>query len=401
MISDPASFLRTTRDSFDCIILTDAAPSSLGESRLFTREFYRLSRSRLAPGGLLATAGPGNPTGLSPDLVRILSTRIRTLKTAFGHVLPVAVDFPLLLASDHPLGVSTETLLVRLARLSEPPKLLDSSYASSLFDTFRQKVLAAALEPGAPNPDTRISSATFPREFFLNMVRENQLASKAFGALYARLGSLSPRLLLLLGAALLVVGLAGARVRGRPFSRGFAILTSGFSGASVSSLLLFAWQVRFGSVFSGAVLLIAAFMSGTVLGGILGSRSPLAPRPSSLAPNSAFFAADLVIAACAATVVALIRGGPIGAFLAANCVAGACLGFQFALAGSGVTASSAGRRAGVLTALDLVGGSLGGILTALVLVPVFGIGAAALVAGAVKLTSALAQLMSGRPVSHP
>jgi spermidine synthase len=404
VISDPVVFLRTNRSTFDCIITTDAAPTNLGSSRLFTAEFYRLCRQRLAPGGMLATAGPGNPTGLSPDLAGLLSTRLRTLKTAFEYVLPLAVDFPLLLASDHPQGVSTETLLVRLARLSEPPKLLDSSYASSLFGTFRQEALAAALEPVTPNPDTRISSATFPWELSLNMVRENRLASPAFGAAYARLGGFSPRLLLLLGAVLLVAGLVGARVRGRPFGRGFAILTSGFSGAAVSSLLLFAWQVRFGSVFSGVALLVATFMLGTVLGGILGSRS------SFLVPGSWFFlAADLVLAVCAAAAVMLIHDGPAAVFLAVNCLAGACLGYQFAVAGhiaprSSLIASSpasAARRAGVLTALDLTGGSLGGILTALVLVPVFGIGVAALFAGAVKVTSALTQLMPGRPVSQP
>jgi spermidine synthase len=203
---------------------------------------------------------------------------------------------------------------------------------------------------------------------------------------------------------LLVVGLVGAFSGGRPFSRGFAILTSGFSGAAVSSLLLFTWQVRFGSVFSGVALLIAAFMLGTVLGGTLGSRSPLAQRHSPLAPNAAFLAADLVLAACTATAIILISGGRAGVFLFTNCLAGACLGFQFALAAS-IAASrdapvAARRSAGILTALDLVGGSLGGILTALILVPVLGIAAAALVAGAVKLASALVQLMPDRPVSQ-
>jgi predicted membrane-bound spermidine synthase len=147
-------------------------------------------------------------------------------------------------------------------------------------------------------------------------------------------------------------------------------------------------------------------MFGTVLGGSFGSsRSPL-PGHSSLAPL--FAVSDLVLAVCAAAVLALIRGGPAGVLLSANCLAGACLGFQFAVAGSMARGPSsivsapmsAARRAGVLTALDLVGGSIGGILTALVLVPAFGIGTAALLAGAVKLTSALAQLMPGRPVSQ-
>jgi spermidine synthase len=396
VIYDPVMFLRTNRNTFDCIILTDAAPSGLGASRLFTREFYRLCRSRLAPGGILAAAGPGDPSGLSPDVAAILSTRLRTLGTAFKHVLPIAADFPLLLASDQEPTVETETLLSRLARLSRSPKILDSSYLSGLLDPFRQQALSKALQSGIQNPKTGISSAAVPRELFLNMVRENRLVSPRFGALYERLGGLSPRLLPLFVAVLLVVGLVGGLSGGRPFSRGFAILTSGFSGAAVSSVLLFAWQVRFGSVFSGVVLLIAAFMLGTVLGGIRGSRSSsIVHRPSS------FLAADIALAVCAGAAALLIRGGPASAFPVANCVAGACLGFQFALAGSGATGSSAGRRAGVLTALDLVGGSLGGILTALILAPVFGIAAAALVAGTVKLTSVLAQLMPGRPVSQP
>ena len=406
--------MSTTRDTFDCIILTDAAPTSLGESRLFTREFYRLCRSRLAPGGLLATAGPGNPTGLSPDLVGLISTRLRTLRTAFGHVLPLAADFPLLLASDRPFSVASETLASRLCGLSETPKLLDSGYVAGLLDPFRQRALASALQPGTWNLATGTSSAASPRELFLNMVRENRLVSPAFGALYARLDGFSPRLLLLLGAALLVAGLVCARSGGRRLasaapvgqcSRGFAILTSGFSGAAVSSLLIFAWQVRFGSVFSGISLLIAAFILGTVLGASVGARPSLVLRPSPLTPL--FVVSDLVLAACVATAMVLVRGGPAGAFLVANCLAGTCLGFQFAVAGSTVhgpssivsAPESAARRAGVLTALDLAGGSLGGILTALVLVPAFGIGVAALSAGTVKLVSALVQLTPSREAS--
>jgi spermidine synthase len=401
VISDPVVFLRTTQDQFDCIILTDAVPSSLGASRLFSFEFYRLCRSRLAAGGLLATAGPGDPTALSPDAARILSTRVRTLKAAFEQVLPVAADFPLLLASDDRLSVAAESLASRLAKLSETPKLLDSGYIAGLLDPFRQEALSSALEQGALNTVTGVSSATIPRELFLNMVRENRLASPVFGTLYGRLGNLSPRLLLLLGLVLVVVGIVGAFHGGHAFGRGFAILTSGFSGAAVSSLLLFAWQVRFGSVFSGVALLVAAFMLGTVLGGTLGARLlPLHPSSLLLHP---FLFSDLVLAACAAAAVALVRDGPAAAFLAVNCFAGVCLGFQFAVAGGRAATSgqSVARRAGVLTALDLVGGSLGGILTALVFVPVFGIGAAALCAGAVKLASALAQWVPGRPVSLP
>lgn len=418
VISDPVMFLRTRPAAFDCIILTDAAPGSLGSSRLFAAEFYRLCRERLAPGGILAIPGPGNPVSLSLDAGRILSTRQRTLLAAFEHAQPMAADFPLLLASDRALNVAAEALVSRLATLSEPPKLLDPGYVASLLDPFRQRTFAAALHPAAGGIDSAfdvrrsafgVSTTAFPRELFLNMVRENRLVSPAFGALYARLGSSdivhrSSYIVLLLSLVMLVAGLAGARVRGRPFRRGFAILTSGYSGAAVSALLIFAWQVRFDSVYSGVALLVVAFMLGTVLGGFLGTHSALrVHHPALITPR--FLISDLLLGACAAAVLGLIRAGPAWVFLLTNCLAGACLGFQFAVAGfiaprSSPVASApehVARRAGVITALDLVGGGIGGILTALVLAPVFGIHLAALAAGAVKLTSALTQSLPARP----
>jgi hypothetical protein len=135
-------------------------------------------------------------------------------------------------------------------------------------------------------------------------------------------------------------------------------------------------------------------MLGTVLGGILGSRSFLVRRTPYIVHR--FLVSDLVLTVCAVAATLLLRGGSAAAFLVANCLAGACLGFQFALAGSAAanrqSPSAIRQSAGILTALDLAGGSLGGILTALVLVPVFGITTAALSAGAVKLVSALVQL---------
>jgi spermidine synthase len=397
--ADPVSFLRTTADTFDCIILTDDAPSSLVSSRLFSAEFYRLCRSHLATGGLLATAGPGNPVALSPDVAALLSTRLATLRAAFRNVLPVAADFPLILASDRPLSFAVESTVARLQHLSEPPRLLDSNYITSLLDPFRQQTLASLLAPRPFSPAPRPSSLTLPRELFLNMVRQNRLVSPAFGALHARLGSSFPfhrSSLIILGAMLLVVGLVGTFSRGHAFSRGLAILTSGFSGAAVSSLLIFTWQIRFGSVFSGIALLVTAFMLGSVLGAGFGSRSVPVQRASSMVRR--FLISDLVLAGCAAAATLLTHGGPPTVFLATNCLAGACLGFQFAVAGSdgNVRHQSVVHRAGALTALDLAGGSLGGILTALVLVPGFGMGTAVLCAATAKLASALVQLTPKR-----
>jgi spermidine synthase len=401
IIADPVSFLRTAPHPFDCIILTDGAPASLASSRLYSAEFYRLCRARLAPDGLLASAGPGNPSALAPDVSRLLSTRVRTLEAAFEHILPVAADFPLILASARPLQLEPESIAGRLAALSVRPTLLDSGYILDLLDPFRQHPFVSELQSGAAR--ARVSTAAHPRELFLNMVRENRLASPGFGALYARLGSASLEagstlMILLVGAVLLVVGAVGARARGRRFGINLAIMTSGFGGAAISSLLLFVWQERFGSAFSGVSLLIAVFMLGTVAGGTLGSSRPAIRIAGKPALAALFSASDLTLVAAAATAVLLLRGGAHWLFLLVNCLAGVCLGLQFAVAGNTATTglAPARRTVGVLAALDLAGGSIGGILTALVVVPAFGIATAALLAGTVKTASALVQLAGTR-----
>jgi hypothetical protein len=343
---------------------------------------------------MLAVPGPGNPAAVSPDVAAILATRLATLCSVFRHVQPVAADFPLFLASDSTVTLAPESLVLRLAQLAVKPEVLDSSYLARLLDPLRRQALASALATSPARP-AAASSVVLPRELLLNMVRDNRLISPWFGRLYARAGDLSPRLLLVLGAAFLIAGMAGAR--GPRCGRNLAILTSGLAGAAVSSLLLFSYQVRFGSAYSGIALLVTSFMLGTVIGGLLGSH--LCRRDG--VATSAFVLADLALAGCAAVVVPLLRSGPAAAFLSANLVAGLCLGLQFAIAGSATSPDRhspiamhrfAGRRTGTLTALDLAGGCFGGLLTALVLVPVWGIGIAALSAVAVKLTSVLVSL---------
>jgi spermidine synthase len=382
---DPARFLASTKDRFDCIILTDAAPARLGANRFFSTEFYRLCRKRLTAGGLLASATPGDPAALSADAANQLSIRARTLKAAFPDVAIVAADFPMLVGSNGGQKLDPSAVTERLNRLGCRPAFLDSAYVTALLDPFRQQSLLSALE-AAPS-HAPMSEAGPPTELLLNMVRENRLSSPGFGRLYERLGR-TPSTGLWWGVGLLVAaGLAGSLAGGVRFSRGFGVLTSGFAGTAVVTLAVFGYEARFGSVYSGMSLLVVAFMLGTVGGGLTGVC--LSRRDRTGIP---FLSADLALAACAAALLVPARFGP-ATFLAVNLAAGAALGIQYSVAGS---AGPARRRAGQLAALDLAGGFAAGVLVSLFIAPAFGVTAAAATVVAMKLASAASQLVGGR-----
>ena len=411
--ADPVAYLRDHDSAFDCIIFTRTAPATLAASRLFTGTFYALCRTRLSPQGIIAIPGPGSTSGLTPDVAGVLATRTRTLAQHFASVTALPLDFPLILGSNAPLPPA-ETLCLRLAALPDRPVVLDSFYLAGLLDPWRDSTLAAAIRAAAgPQPSPS-------GELYLNLVREQRLVSPGFGRAYAALGRINGGWwwLALLPLALIAI-LAGRRGRGPDF----AVFTSGFAGAAVSILALFVWQLRFGSLYSSLGLLIAAFMLGTVYGGWLGSRgydrnrgrpgdmtvlrpsqfllsdnSSRVPGPGQHRPSASrlpLILADTGLAASALALLLLARSGPAPLIFAANGAAGFCLGLQFAVAGA-AGGSSVSRRTGTLTALDLEGGFAGGLLTALVFVPVYGIAAASLAVVGVKAASLAGLALTGR-----
>jgi predicted membrane-bound spermidine synthase len=377
--SDPLRFLLQTPTRFDAILLLNPAPATLAESRLFTPDFYRLCRDRLNPGGVLALPAPGDPAALSPNLARLLATRGRTLRTVFPGVALLAVDFPLFLAGDrlpHP-----EPGL--LSRLHSRPSVLDSAYLAGLLDPWRQDVLIRAA-----GQELRVRQS----ELFLNLVREGKLSSPWFGRLYEAVGRLPPWLGFLLLLPVLASGLWGSRTRGWPFSRSFAILLSGFAGASVTTAVMFAYQLRFGSLYSSLTWLLAVFMLGTVLG----SRMASAFRPAS--QRTAFVAADILLVAAAASTLFLVGPAPGWSFFLIDALCGACLGLQFAVASACATPA---RQTGRIAALDLAGGSLGGLAATLFLVPVFGLVATGLFVLSLKFASLSTLALSRAPAPRP
>lgn len=109
---DGRNHLLRTGDRYDVIICDSTHPTTADSWLLYTREFYRLCRQRLKPGGMVAQWVPTH--GLSVEEYR---TIVRTFSQVFPHSsLWVNQVYTILLATPQPLAVDMGELAGKLAR---------------------------------------------------------------------------------------------------------------------------------------------------------------------------------------------------------------------------------------------------------------------------------------------
>ena len=113
-VNDARNDLLVSDDTYDVIISEPSNPWITGPSKLFTREFFELARSRLNPGGLLCQWV--QLYGLDPDA---LKTLLRTYAAVFPHrmVFKGSMGDLLILGSSQPLALDVDRMT---ARMREP-----------------------------------------------------------------------------------------------------------------------------------------------------------------------------------------------------------------------------------------------------------------------------------------
>jgi spermidine synthase len=112
-IGDAREHLLTTRQKYDLIFSEPSNPYRAGISSLFTRDFYRAVRDRLAAGGLFVQWLQG---------YEVDAQTVRTIYATLGNVFPSVETFAgknddlLLVASVQPIRISADELRTRLAQ---------------------------------------------------------------------------------------------------------------------------------------------------------------------------------------------------------------------------------------------------------------------------------------------
>ncbi len=383
VMSDGRRYVRSVSERFDVVVLDLPPPSTGALNRFYTRQFFGEVGNILEPGGVFALGLPSAENYWSPEMARRNASIYDTLRFVFPDVVTLASgDHLFFLAASGGLQVDPATLTQRLTARGITTRQVTPAYINYVFSSDRLSGDQTRLETTGA---VRLNEDLAPICYYYDLALWLSRFYPGLRGVFERAGLLSLAWLIPpLAAAVLL-----ARWR-RHWAVPIAIGGVGLAQMILEVVILFAFQTVHGTVYAGVSLIVAAFMAGLALGGVLANRllvrwgessaggGDWAAAPAIGKPGAAHRAFVGVQAG-----VVLLGGATVGllwlpvevpeAVFALLAVAAGCLpGLAFPLAVAltrGGTAATVGRLYGA----DLLGGALGAGMCATLLVPLLGI----------------------------
>lgn len=354
---DGRAWLAGTDRRYDAVIMNLPEPDTFQGNRYFTAEFFAIVRDHLAPGGIFAFGMEGYDNFLGEPQRHKLSSVFNTAGKYFANLLLLPGGSVFFLCRDQPL---TADIPARLAGLGISSRYVGNYFAGDLTPE-RIAYLRGELEAAAP----------------LNSDLKPQLMRLMLQQWFARFQT-SP--VWFYGLLALALALYLQRLRREEF----ALFSTGFTVMGSEILVIFAFQIYYGYIYSQIGLIVTVF-----LGGLLPGAWWISRRAGSPVRFMAW--ADLCLILLLGMFLLMLAGGegiPSISML---------LGFGFAvslLCGGQLAAAlqiSGGDNLAVtrVFSADLMGAAAGVLLTSVLLIPLAGIVMTILALLALKIFSFL------------
>ncbi len=407
------AYLQQTRKKFDLVLVNLPEATTLVLNRYFSLAFFSLVRDVLAPGGICAIRVSGAANFLGDERVLAGASTLTTLSTVFPHVMLKPGDESFLFASvEDVLSESPTELAGRFAAVDGSSELYPKE---GLLAAFPQDRIAfqkgryrnAEVKYGRnllENTDEHPKALLFD---LLLTLRRAGLGTVAQGAAFL----VENGMWICFGWIFLYGLLRVFYLRNSPhtvskqpateripnlFDIQVMLFMAGLVGMSATVVLMFCYQVRFGSLFLDMGLISSLFMLGSAVGGLSCERlllRRLLPLPRIILTltifEAIFFFALIFFSPMETSRLAL------GMFFT---TVGVVSGLYFPLAAGCLHAGGyrVEAAAGRLELLDHLGGAAGALATGLLLLPLLGVKASLVILIAavivVNLMSRIARL---------
>jgi spermidine synthase len=395
---DGRLFLRSTQEKYDLILVGITEPSNLQANRFFTKEFFSLAKERLNESGILVLGLPGSLTYMNQELKNLNSSIFHTLRSVFPYIRVVPGDGTnLFLSSDYRGILEIDRMLVmeRLIQRKIKADVMIPWYIEQKLHPGWQDWFSLFIQESSQ----KINSDFTPRGVFYSISHWNALFAPYLRWPFAQFERIDVRTIapLFVIPLLLYVLFRFRKIRFFRAGIPLVIITTGFAGMIFDLMLIFAFQSIYGYVFSWIGILVASFMAGAAFGAMWITRVLERLKNS----FKLFVKIDLAIICFSIVCPYIILGAysylgnpdafffSKALFLVLSFISGMLIGSQFPLANKLYLRNSTNlsKTAGLLYASDLLGGWFGGIVGAVVLLPVLGLLGTGIVVALLKLTS--------------
>jgi len=403
---DGRLFAQRTQDRFDIIFIGLSAPQSLQTNRLFSSEFFSLTKEKMNPNSILALTLPGSLTYISPELRDLNGCILDTLKNVYRHVRVIPGDVNLYLASDFDFldKISPNEISKRFEERKIRASLITRSYIEYRLNERWLKWFWQSME----GRKIRINSDFHPLGVFFNLSYWNSLFSPYLTGIFKWYEKYSLTLSIA-KIILITIILATLFIRMPRLSRHsitYSIFTTGLTGMVFSLAIIFAFQTLYGYLYHQIGLLIAIFMFGIASGSFF-----ITKRFDRIKNDSLLFLKTEIAIILFSILFPFIFLAPshnlenkvvyfilYGIVLIMSFLSGMFIGFQFPLANKIYLSSRPGKgrlgqTAGLLYGADLFGGFFGGLSGGILLLPILGLKESCFMMAMIKISSGLLFLL--------
>ena len=395
---DGRLLLKTTQNKYDLIFIGIQEPSSLQANRFFTKEFFSLAKEKLNIGGILVLGLPGSLTYLNKELRNLNSCIFNTLESVFSYIRVFPGDGRnLFLSSDTQEITQLDKIKIaeRLSQRNIATDMIVPWYIEKKLHHGWQDWFTRFLEGGT----RKINSDFTPVGLFYSISHWNAVFAPSLRGIFSQLERINTRSVVLLLVILFLLHFF-FRSKNRQFfqkSISLSIITTGFTGMIFDLMIIFTFQSIYGYVFSWIGILVASFMAGAACGAMI--ITTVVARIRNCLKLFIKIELAIICFSIAFPFVILAAHEYLGRldvffifrmfFLVISFISGLLTGSQFPLANKLYlqNSKSLSQTAGLLYASDLLGGWFGGILGAVVLLPVLGLTGTCITVGLLKLTS--------------
>ena len=258
--TDARLLLRYNRETYDLIFQTVPEPLNAAANRFFTLDFFREAGAALKKGGILTFTLPFSENYLPPERAYFAASILASLSSAFKYVELAPGGTLLVMASNTPLDLTTETLTKRYAARKINAFYTTPSAFPFLLDPYRRAWTSSMLQKiKAPQLNTDLNPVAY---FYL---------WKMWLAMFVSPGTLTGLALMAAAFALIINRLLTALLpairSGGKGREAAGVFLAGFWAMGFEVACLFLFQTYSGQLTWKLGMLFSGFMAGSAVGG--------------------------------------------------------------------------------------------------------------------------------------
>ena len=359
IFGDARFFIKNTKEKYDVIIINLPDPVNAQLNRFYTQEFFAEAKRIMNTRGIVSVRITAPPDIISPLFGQLLNTMRKSLHSSFEHILILPAAKTTYIATDHLIEIENVADILK-SRIRE--RNLDLTYVNEYFFDYnftpeKMNYLKNRVEEseGVLNADLK------PVCYYFTTILWGGVISGSVRNVFINLFNLSPWLFLV---PLVFVFLF--------FKRRSIIYLSVFSiGASEISaevILIILFQISYGYLYGWIGAIIAFYMLGLALGTLFYMRSYWFRKSTTKLLSNVEFIMGLYFAIIILILFLKLPSAniiiPILIFFG-----GFMGGLHFPLS-VGILKR---KKAGIVYGVDLIGSSIGALITSIIFIPILGI----------------------------